>query len=84
MKRYIKGLGLVALAGLVAAAFPAIKAAEAAEVVLYTASNPEIEKVMMAASKGRDEKINCAQLGLVLPVHRSFSEGGCPQAIKLR
>ena len=33
MKRYIKGLGLVALAGLVAAGFSVIKAAEAAEVV---------------------------------------------------
>ena len=82
MKRYIKGLGLVALAGLVAAAFPAIKAAEAAEVVLYTASNPKIEKVMMAAFKKAhpDIKVSAVNLSTGPITEQAIAEKANPQA----
>ena len=82
MKRYIKGLGLVALSGLVAAAFPAFKAAEAAEVVLYTASNPKIEKVMMAAFKKAhpDIKVSAVNLSTGPITEKAIAEKANPQA----
>ncbi len=39
MRRYIKTLGLFALAGLVVAGLPGVAAAKPGELVLYTASN---------------------------------------------
>jgi len=82
MRRYIKGLGFVALAGLVAAGILGPKAAKAGELVLYTASNEKIERVMMEAFKIKYPDINVSTINMSTGpiVERAIAEKANPQA----
>ena len=82
MRRYIKALGLFALAGLVTAGLPGVAAAEPGELVLYTASNPKIEKVMMEAfqKKYPDIKVSAVNLSTGPITERAIAERENPQA----
>lgn len=82
MRRYIKGLGFVALAGLVAAGILGPKAAKAGELVLYTASNEKIERVMMEAFKIKYPDINVSAINMSTGpiVERAIAEKANPQA----
>ncbi len=82
MRRYIKGLGFVALAGLVAAGILGPEAAKAGELVLYTASNEKIERVMMEAFKIKYPDINVSAINMSTGpiVERAIAEKANPQA----
>lgn len=82
MRRYIKGFGFVALAGLVAAGILGPKAAKAGELVLYTASNEKIERVMMEAFKIKYPDINVSTINMSTGpiVERAIAEKANPQA----
>ncbi len=82
MRRYIKGLGLVALAGLVVVGILGVEAAKAGELVLYTASNEKIEKVMMEAFKKKYPDINVSAVNMSTgPItERAIAEKANPQA----
>jgi iron(III) transport system substrate-binding protein len=82
MRRYIKGLGFVALAGLVAAGILGPNAAKAGELVLYTASNEKIERVMMEAFKIKYPDINVSAVNMSTGpiVERAIAEKANPQA----
>lgn len=82
MRRYIKGLGFVALAGLVAAGILGPEAAKAGELVLYTASNEKIERVMMEAFKIKYPDINVSTINMSTGpiVERAIAEKANPQA----
>ena len=82
MRRYIKGLGFVALAGLVAAGILGPEAAKAGELVLYTASNEKIERVMMEAFKIKYPDINVSAINMSTGpiVERTIAEKANPQA----
>ena len=82
MRRYIKGLGFVALAGLVAAGILGAEAAKAGELVLYTASNEKIEKVMMEAFKKKypDIKVSAVNMSTGPITERAIAEKANPQA----
>ena len=82
MRRYIKGLGFVALAGLEAAGILGPKAAKAGELVLYTASNEKIERVMMEAFKIKYPDINVSTINMSTGpiVERAIAEKANPQA----
>lgn len=82
MRRYIKGLGLVALAGLVVVGILGVEAAKAGELVLYTASNEKIERVMMEAFKIKYPDINVSAINMSTGpiVERAIAEKANPQA----
>ena len=82
MRRYIKGLGLVALAGLAVVGILGVEAAKAGELVLYTASNEKIEKVMMEAFKKKYPDINVSAVNMSTgPItERAIAEKANPQA----